>query len=78
MILLKYLLIIDLEVDIETVHNTSFKAAHQVLHHGCVVVSFARGVIDSFFAHLDASRVERCVLVLVGGDEDYVFEMLQA
>lgn len=50
----EYLLIINLEVDIESVHDACLEAAHQVLHHRCVVVALAGRVIHGLLADLDA------------------------
>ena len=50
----KYLLIINLEVDIESVHDACLEATHQILHHRRVVVALARRIIHGLLADLDA------------------------
>jgi len=67
----------DIEVNVESVHRIQIGASAQdVVHHLDVSVT-SLWILCGIAADLNTGGVERCVLVLVRGDEDDVLEPLR-
>jgi hypothetical protein len=74
----RYLLIIDLEVDVQSVeHPGVLEVADDVLDHLGVIIALFGAIVSGFPAHLDPGRIKRHVLILERGYQDDVLEVLE-
>lgn len=75
---MREVLVIDFEVDVETVeHPRVREIANYVLDHLVIAIALPRAVVGRLLAHLDPCGVKRHILVLEGAYENDVLEVLK-